>query len=142
MWWALLGHIGVPMLFGIAFVLFSVASGANSPTWDIALETALDFAVLGIGATGAIFENETISKAFEQHSAVVGIAVVGVNFLLTSFIVLIRRYIFGNTPKKLLWSIISMSLGCMALLNLRGFGICLPCSLCSIGKQVGCDGTA
>jgi hypothetical protein len=53
---------------------------------------------------------------FEQHSAVVGIAVVGVNFLLTSFIVLIRRYIFERTPKKLLWSVISMSLGCMALL--------------------------
>jgi hypothetical protein len=61
MWWVLLGHIGVPLLFGIAFVLFSVASSSGSPTWDIAIETALDFAVLGIGATGAIFENEAIN---------------------------------------------------------------------------------
>jgi len=75
-----------------------------------------DFAILGIGATGAIFENEAISKVFKEHSAVVGISVVGVNFLLTSFIVLIRRYIFEVTPRKLLWSILSISLGCLALL--------------------------
>jgi hypothetical protein len=52
MWWVLLGHIGVPLLFGIAFVVFSTSSAATLPTWDIASETALDLAVLGIGATG------------------------------------------------------------------------------------------
>ncbi len=116
MWWVLLGHIGVPLLFGIAFVVFSTAAAAKPPTWDIALETALDFAVLGIGATGAVFENETISQAFRQHSAVVGIAVVGVDFLLTSGIVLIRRYVFERTPRKLFWGSISISIGCLCIL--------------------------
>ena len=35
------------------------------------METALDFAILGIGATGAIFENDTINQVFQEHSAVV-----------------------------------------------------------------------
>jgi hypothetical protein len=114
-WWVLLGHIGIPFLFGVAFVLFSVASSKTVPTWDIALETALDFAILGIGATGAIFENDTINKVFQEHSAVVGISVVGINFLLASFIVLIRRYILDMTTRKLLWGIVSVILGCLAL---------------------------
>jgi hypothetical protein len=116
MWWVLLGHLGVPFVFGVAFVVFATASGTNPPTWDIALETALDFAVLGIGATGSIFENDMIGKAFGEHAAVVGIAVVGVNFLLTSIIVLIRRYVFENTPNKLFWGSFSISLGCLCLL--------------------------
>jgi hypothetical protein len=82
----------------------------------IALETALDLAILGIGATGAIFENQQMSDVFKEHSAIVGIAVVGINFLLTSFIILIKRYIFHTTNWKLLWSIVSISLGCLALL--------------------------
>jgi hypothetical protein len=114
-WWVLLGHIGIPLLFGVAFVLFSVASNTSVPTWDIAVETALNFAILGIGATGAIFENDTINQVFKEHSAVVGITVVGVNFLLASFVVLIRRFIFGTTTRKLLWGIISIILGSLAL---------------------------
>jgi hypothetical protein len=117
MWWQLLGHIGIPLLFGIAFIFFSIASSTASPTWDIAIETALDFGILGIGATGAVFENEVITKAFSEHSAVVGIAIVGIDFLLVSFIILIRRYIFEVTQRKLLWSVISLSLGCLALLT-------------------------
>lgn len=62
MWWVVLGHLGVPFVFGVAFVVFATASGRDAPTWDIALETALDFALLGIGATGSIFENDTIEK--------------------------------------------------------------------------------
>ena len=42
MWWVVLGHLGVPFVFGVAFVVFATASGRNPPTWDIALETALD----------------------------------------------------------------------------------------------------
>jgi|SRR5215469_3828488 len=116
MWWALLGHIAIPLLFGIAFIFFSMAASRKRPSWDIAFETALDFAVLGIGATGAIFENPTITKVYGEHSAIVGIAVVGVNFFLTSLIVVIRRYIFHTTSRKLLCSIVSISLGCLALL--------------------------
>jgi hypothetical protein len=100
----------------VAFVVFATASSRNAPTWDIALETALDLAVLGIGATGSIFENETIAKAFGGHAAVVGIAVIGVNFLLSSVIVLIRRFVYEHTPRKLLWGSFSISIGFLCLL--------------------------
>ena len=116
MWWVVLGHLGVPFVFGVAFVVFATASGRNPPTWDIALETALDLAVLGIGATGSIFENDTIAKAFGIHAAVVGIAVVGINFLLSSVIVLIRRFVYEHTPRKLFWGSFSISLGFLSLL--------------------------
>jgi hypothetical protein len=116
MWWVVLGHLGVPFVFGVAFVVFATASGRNPPTWDIALETALDLAVLGIGATGSIFENDAIARAFGTHAAVVGIAVVGINFLLSSLIVLIRRFVYEHTQKKLLWGGIAISLGLMCLL--------------------------
>lgn len=116
MGWVLLAHIGLPLVFGIAFVLFSMAASPHPPTWDIAVETALDLAILGLGATGAIFENQTIVKAFGGHSAEVGIGVIGINLLLASCIVLIRRYIFESTTRKLLWSIISIILGSTALL--------------------------
>jgi len=115
-WWILLGHIGIPLAFGIAFVIFATASSVHAPTWDIAFETALDFAVLGIGATGAIFENETITSAFGHHSAVIGIAVIGGNFLLSSAIMFIRRYVFSGTHRKLLWACISIGLGCLCVL--------------------------
>lgn len=116
MWWVLLGHIGIPFLFGAAFIFFTTAASKRRPTWGIALEAALTFSILGIGATGSIFENEMINKAFQVHSAVVGIAVVGINFLLTSFIILIRRYVFDTTSRKLLWSIVSLALGFLAIL--------------------------
>jgi hypothetical protein len=116
MWWVVLGHLGVPFVFGVAFVVFATASGRNPPTWDIALETALDLAVLGIGATGSIFENDAIAKAFGIHAAVVGIAVVGINFLLSSVIVLIRRFVYEHTPRKLFWGSFSISLGFLCLL--------------------------
>jgi hypothetical protein len=116
MWWVMLGHLGIPFVFGVAFVVFATASSRNAPTWDIALETALDLAVLGIGATGSIFENETIAKAFGGHAAVVGIAVIGVNFLLSSVIVLVRRFVYEHTPRKLLWGSFSISIGFLCLL--------------------------
>jgi hypothetical protein len=100
--WALLVHIGLPLVFGIAFVIFSVASSPTPPTWDIAIETALDLAILGIGATGAIFENQIIAKVFGEHAAVVGISVVGINLFLAALIVLIRRFVFVDTRRKLL----------------------------------------
>lgn len=120
MGWVLLIHIGLPLLFGIAFVFFSAASSPHPPTWDIAIETALDLAILGIGATAAIFENQTIAKVFGEHAAGVGIGVVGINFLFASLIVLIRRFVFTGTRQKLLWSIISLALGALALLATSG----------------------
>ena len=72
--------------------------------------------MLGIVATGSIFENDTIAKAFGVHAAVVGIAVVGINFLLSSVIVLIRRFVYEHTPQKFLWGSFAISLGFLCLL--------------------------
>ncbi|HME35816.1 MAG TPA: hypothetical protein VKF84_11300 [Candidatus Sulfotelmatobacter sp.] len=117
MWWVLLGHIVVPLVFGFAFVVFATASSIGPPTWDVTFEMALDFAVLGIGATGAIFENDAINVAYGAHSAVIGITVVGANFLLSSVIMFIRRYVFEGAQNKLLWSCISIGLGCLCLVT-------------------------
>lgn len=120
MGWVLLIHIGLPLVFGLAFVFFRTACSPHPPTWDIAIEAALDFAILGIGTTGAIFENPKIAAAFGEHSSGVGIAVVGIDFLLTSLIVLIRRYVFAPTEWKLLWTVISINLGALALSSTSG----------------------
>jgi hypothetical protein len=80
------------------------------------VETALDLAILGIGATAAIFENPTIVAAFKEHSAEVGIGVIAVDLFFSALIVLIRRYIFPDTTRKLIWGIAAMTLGVCAIL--------------------------
>jgi len=58
--------------------------------------------------------------AFGEHAAGVGIGVVGVNLVIASLIVLIRRFVFTPTRHKLLWSIITIILGCLVLLSTSG----------------------
>jgi hypothetical protein len=114
--WLFVAHIFLPLLFGLVFMLFSAASSPTTPTWDIAVETALDLAILGIGATAAIFENPIIVAVFKEHSAEVGIGVIAVDLLFSAFIVLIRRYIFPTTNHKLRWGVTAMTLGVCAIL--------------------------
>jgi hypothetical protein len=113
--WVLLAHIILPLLFGIIFMLFSVASSPTVPTWDVAIETALDLAILGIGATAAIFENPILVQVFKEHAAEVGIAIVAIDLLFAAFIVLIRRYIFPTTDHQLRWGVAAMTLGALAI---------------------------
>jgi hypothetical protein len=120
MGWVLLVHIGLPLVFGITFVFLRTASSPHAPTWDIAVDTALDLAILGIGATGAIFENAALEQAFPGHTVEVGIAVVAVDFLFTSLILLIRRYVFEISRHKFLWTVVSIDLGSLALLTTSG----------------------
>lgn len=91
MGWALLAHIGIPLLFGIAFLGFSAAATRGPMTWDLAIETGLDLAILSIGATGALFENPKLLAAFGDQNVLVGIGVVAVNLVLSSFLVLLKR---------------------------------------------------
>jgi hypothetical protein len=113
--WVFLAHIGLPLMFGVVFMVFTAASSPTDPSWDIAVETALDLAILGIGATAAIFENPTIVAAFKEHAAEVGIGVVAIDLLFSSLIVLIRRDIFHRTERKLGWSVVVLTLGTLSI---------------------------
>ena len=90
--WVLLAHIGLPLIFGLAFVGFSVASIIGPLTWGIAIETALDLAILSIGATGALFENSKLIAAFGPEHTLVGIAIIGINLMISSILLWLRRY--------------------------------------------------
>ena len=92
MGWVLLAHIGVPFLFGLSFVGFSAFASKGNPTWDLAAESALDLAILSIGATGALFENARLLATFQAQSALVAVTVIAINFLLTAAIVGVRRF--------------------------------------------------
>ena len=63
-------------------MLFSVASSPTTPSWDVAVKTALDLAILGIGATAAIFENPILVEIFKEHAAEVGIGVIAVDLFI------------------------------------------------------------
>jgi len=97
--WVLLAHIGLPLIFGLAFVGFSVASITGPLTWAIAIETALDLAILSIGATGAIFENPKLISAFGPENTLVGIGVIGINLLISSILLWLRRFAHDNGRK-------------------------------------------
>jgi hypothetical protein len=116
MFWVLLAHIGIPFIFGLVFMLFSIMSSPTPPSWAVALDTAFDLAILGIGATAAIFENPIVVAAFREHAAEVGIIVIAVDSLFFALIALIRRYVFEKTQHKLRWGVAAMTFGIFALL--------------------------
>lgn len=94
--WVLLGHIGLPVLFGLAFVGFSVAASKGPRGWELAIETALDLAILSIGATGAIFENPKLIAAFGVENTLVGISVIGINLVFSSILLWLRRAAYDS----------------------------------------------
>ena len=113
--WVLLVHLGLPLLFGLSFTLFRTASSQHVPNWDIALDTALDLAVLGIGATGAIFENPAVASAFGEHLAATELGVVGASFFFSALIVTIKRYVFEPSSHKFVLSMVAIVFGSLAL---------------------------
>ena len=88
--WVLLAHIGLPLLFGIGFVIINAAIEPRSGNWDVLAKTALDLTILSLGATGAIFDNARVEQAFGANSVLVAIAVIGVDFILAAVIVAMK----------------------------------------------------
>jgi len=88
--WFLVAHIGLPLLFGTAFFVFSAAVSPSIIGWDVLVETAQDLAILSLGATGAIFDNSRVEQAFGSNSALMAIGLVGVELVLSAIIVFAR----------------------------------------------------
>ena len=92
MGWLLLAHIGIPVFFGIAFLIFSSAVLPSVEGWESLNETAQDLTILSLGATGAIFDNLRVQEAFGSNAALVAVAVIAINLILAATIVLIRSH--------------------------------------------------
>jgi len=89
--WLLLAHIGLPLVFGIVFIIIVAAVDPRSTGWDLLGEAALDFAILGLGATGSVFDNPKMSQAFPGANATLAaISVIAVNLVFAAVIVFIR----------------------------------------------------
>lgn len=114
--WSLLAHIGLPLAFGIAFLIFSAAVLAAVAGWGVLVETAQDLAILGLGATGAIFDNVKVEQAFGANSALLAISVIAVNLIFSAIIVFMRAAgIKENTAFSFRSGIIALFFGFMTL---------------------------
>jgi hypothetical protein len=115
-WWFILAHIGLPVGFGVVFVIISAATAPRSDEWDVLAETALDFTILSLGATGAVFENPQVARAFGTESAIVAATVIVVNLILFSLIVLARAIVVRRNGHFKFWrGILVMFLGVLTL---------------------------
>jgi hypothetical protein len=65
----LLAHIGVPFVAGVALVLFEAVASTEALSWDGCNAIGLDFAILSIGATGAIFVNPRLIDHWGERTA-------------------------------------------------------------------------
>lgn len=80
----LLAHIGVPFLAVIAILIFRAPTRSALAWRQSCNETALEFAILGIGATGGVFLNRRIGGG---NSGVYGILVVVLEMVFAALIV-------------------------------------------------------
>ena len=116
MGWFLLAHIGLPLLFGIAFIIFSAAVDPRADGWDVLVETALDLTILSLGATGAIFDNQRVEQAFGSNSALVAIAMIAVSLIFSAIIVMARAIAVRNHEHfSFLGGIMVLCLGVLTL---------------------------
>lgn len=91
--WLLLSHIGLPALFGLAFVVFSMLPTQGPLTWEMAIEIGLDLAILSIGAIGALFGNPLLVGAYGgEHAVLLALAVLGINFILSGILLFMKRH--------------------------------------------------
>jgi hypothetical protein len=65
---------------------------------EAVVETGLDFAILGIGATGAIFENAKLQQLFPDNgnAAVAGTFLMAVNLVLSALVIVARKNVYGT----------------------------------------------
>ena len=116
MGWFLLAHIGLPLAFGVAFLIFSAAVLPSIGGWDVLAETAQDLAILGLGATGAIFDNVKVEQAFGPNSALLAIGVIAVNLIFSAVIVFARATCIKEKKSfTLLGGIMTLFLGFLTL---------------------------
>jgi len=88
----LLAHIGIPLIAGLV-LLFMVAASDNKPlTFDSSNDIALDFIILSVGATGAIFLNPRLTDHWKGFTPILGIVVTLIDLLLASILVYRRRW--------------------------------------------------
>src|SRR5580704_3007254 len=112
----ILAHLGIPLFFGIAFVIFTSAVAAPAEGWENLLETALDLTILSLGATGAIFDNAKVAQTFGQNSALLAVTVIAVDLIAGAILVLIRaRAVRRQIPVPFRNAIIGLSLGAVTL---------------------------
>jgi len=91
----LLAHIGIPLIAGLV-LLFMVAASDNKPlSLDSSNDIALDFIILSVGATGAIFLNPRLTDHWKGFTPILGIVVTLVDLLLASILVYRRRWRMG-----------------------------------------------
>jgi hypothetical protein len=114
--WFLLAHIGLPLGFGIAFVIFSAATAPDSEGWDVIAEAALDLTILSLGATGAVFDNPRVEQAFGANSAEVAMAMIAANLILSAIIVFARARVARRREHfTLTGAILTVFLGVLTL---------------------------
>jgi hypothetical protein len=94
----LLAHIGVPFLAVITILLFRAPTRAALTLRVNCNEIALEFAILGIGATGGVFLDPNISGAFHGDSGVYGILVVVLEMFFAPLIVFRGSHVPAMPP--------------------------------------------
>jgi hypothetical protein len=84
--------------------------------WDLLAEVALDFSILGLGATGAVFDNPRVGHCFGDNAATLAISIVGGCLLLAVIIVAVRaRLVRKNQHFSLFSGIMVLFLGVLTL---------------------------
>lgn len=84
---ALLAHIAIPLVAGLVLVFFVQATHAEDLSWNSCNEVALDFILISVGATGALFLNPKLTAKWGERAAVYGILIVLVNLFFGSLLV-------------------------------------------------------
>jgi hypothetical protein len=108
--------MGLPVAFGLVFLIFSAATAQDDDGWDLLAEAALDLTILGLGATGAVFDNPRVEHAFGSNAAEVAMAVIAIDLILSAIIVFIKaRIVRRHAHFNLRSGIIVMFLGVLAI---------------------------
>jgi hypothetical protein len=115
--WVILAHLGIPVFFGVAFLIFTIAVAPPSEGWETLLDASLDLTILSLGATGAIFDNAKVAQTFGANSALVAVTVIAVDLIAASILVLIRaRTMRSHVPVSGWHGIIALFIGMVTLL--------------------------
>jgi hypothetical protein len=88
----LLAHLGIPLLAGLVFMLLVASSEKEPLSLAKCNDIALDFILLSIGASGAVFLSPKLSAHWAELTPVVGILLVLVDLVLASILVYRRRW--------------------------------------------------
>lgn len=84
---ALLAHIAIPVVAGLALVFFVQATHPEGLSWNSCNEVALDLILISVGATGALFLNPKLTAKWGEGTAVFGILIVLINLFFASLLV-------------------------------------------------------